>query len=46
MYWNEVGIPTEVGGRMDAEQYVPILEDNLLSSIEDYGIFKKDIIIY
>ena len=46
MYWNEVGIPTEVGGRMDAEQYVPILEDNLLSSMEDYRISKEDIIIH
>ena len=36
----------EVEGRMISEQYVSILENNLLSSIEYYGIFKEDIIIY
>ena len=46
MDWNEVGIPAEVKGRMNAEQYVSILEDNLLSSMEDYKISKEDIIIY
>ena len=46
MDWNEVGIPAEVEGRMNAEQYVSILEDNLLSSMEDYRISKEDIIIH
>ena len=41
-----MGTPAEVEGRMDAEQYVSILEDNLLFSMEDYGISKEDIIIH
>ena len=36
----------EMEGRMNAEQYVSILEDNLLSSMEDYGISKEVIIIH
>ena len=46
MNWNEVGILAEMEGRMNAEQYVSILEDNLLSSMEDYGISTEDIIIH
>ena len=46
MNWDEVGIPAEVEGRMNAEQYVSILEDNMLSSMKAYGISKKDIIIH
>ena len=41
-----MGIPAEVEGRMNAKQYVSILEDNLLSSMKAYGFSKKDIIIY
>ena len=41
-----MGIPAEVEGRMNTEQYMSILEDNPLSSMEDYGISKKDIIIH
>ena len=44
MGWNGVGILAEVEGRMDAEQYVSILEDNLLSSMENSGIPKESII--
>ena len=46
MGWNEVGILAEVEGRMNTEQYVSILEDNLLSSMEDYGISEENIIIH
>ena len=46
MDWNEVGIPAEVEGRMNTEQYVSILEDNLLSSMKDYEISKEDIVIH
>ena len=47
MGWNGLGILAEVEGRMDAEQYVSILEDDLLSSMEDSEIpeesFQQDI---
>src|SRR3979490_2058939 len=38
MGWNGVGKLTEIEGRMDAEQYVEILDDHLLPSI----IFQQD----
>jgi len=41
---NGVGILAEVEGRMDAEQYVSILEDNLLPTIENPGIPEESII--
>jgi len=41
---NGVGILAEVEGRMDAEQYVSILEDNLLPSMENSGIPEESII--
>ena len=40
MGWNGVGILVE----MDAEQYVSILEDKLLPSMENSGLSKKSII--
>jgi hypothetical protein len=42
--WNGVGVLSEVEGRMDAEQYVAILEQGLLQSMEDSGIPEGDII--
>ena len=36
--WNCVGVLSEVEGWMDAEQYVAILEGELLQSMEDSGI--------
>jgi hypothetical protein len=36
---------SEVEGRMDAEQYVAILEQGLLQSMEDSGIPEGDIIL-
>jgi transposase len=44
MSWNGVGILAEVEGRMDAEQYVSILEGNLLPSMEYSGIPRENII--
>lgn len=38
MGWNGVGIMVEVEGRMKADQYVQILEEGLLESIQDSGI--------
>ena len=46
--WNGMGILSEVEGRMDAEQYVAILEQELLQSMqgseipEDNIIFQQD----
>ena len=42
--WNGVGVLSEVEGRMDAEQYVAILEAELLQSMEESGIPEGDII--
>jgi transposase len=42
--WNGVGVLSEVEGRMDAEQYVAILEAGLLQSMEDSGIPENEVI--
>jgi hypothetical protein len=42
--WNGVGVLSEVEGKMDAEQYVAILEQGLLQIMEDSGIPEDDII--
>ena len=42
--WNGVGVLSEVEGRMDAEQYVAILEGGLLQSMEDSGIPADEVI--
>ena len=42
--WNGMGILSEVEGRMDAEQYVAILEQELLQSMQESGILEDDII--
>ncbi len=41
MGWEGVGQLAEVEGRMDADQYVAILEDHLVPSIEESGKAKK-----
>ena len=41
---NGVGIFVEMEGCMDAEQYLSILEDKLLPSMENSGLSKKRII--
>ena len=42
--WEGVGRLAEVEGKMNAEQYVDILENNLLPSMEESGISLKDVI--
>ena len=44
MGWNGVGHLAEVEGRMDADQYVSILEDYMLSSLEESGILEEEVI--
>ena len=41
MGWNGVGHLAEVEGRMDADQYVSILEDHMLPSLEKSGISEE-----
>ena len=43
--WNGVGILSEVEGRMDAEQYVAILEWGMLQSMKESRIPEDDIIL-
>jgi len=42
--WNGVGVPSEIEGWMDAEQYVAILEGDLLQSMKESGIPKDEVI--
>ena len=44
MDWNGVGILVEMEGWMDAEQYVSILQDKLLPSMENCALSKESII--
>lgn len=44
MSWNGVGTMVEVEGRMDAKQYVKILEEGLLESIQNSNISPADVI--
>ena len=44
IWWNGMWILSEVEGRMDAEQYVAILEQGLLQSMKESGISENDII--
>ena len=44
MGWNGVGHLAEVEGRMDADQYVSILEDHMLPSLEESGIPEDEVI--
>ena len=44
MSWEGVGQLAEVEGRMDADQYVAILQGHLLPSIEESGIPEEDAI--
>ena len=42
--WEGVGRLAEVEGKMNAEQYVDILENNLLPSMEESGFSLEDVI--
>lgn len=44
MGWNGVGIMVEVEGRMKSDQYVRILGEGLLESIQNSGISPADVI--
>ena len=44
MGWNSVETLAEVQDRMDAEQYVDVLEENLLPNIQESGISKEEVI--
>ena len=41
MGWNGVGILTEIEGKMDAKQYVEILEGGVMESVEKLGMDKE-----
>ena len=38
MGWNGIGQLAEIEGKMDADQFVSLLEDHLLPSLEESGI--------
>ena len=44
MGWDGVGKLAEVEGRMNADQYVDILEENLLPSLEEFETSTEDLI--
>jgi transposase len=44
MMWDGVGNACKIDGRMDADLYVQILEEDLRASVEDYGKSFDDII--
>ena len=44
MGWEGVGRLAEVEGKMNADQYVSIFEDNLLPSMEESGFSAEDVI--
>ena len=44
MGWDSVGQLAEVEGRMNADQYIDILENHLLSSIEECRFPAQDLI--
>ena len=41
MGWNGVGRLAEIEGKMDADQFVSILEDHLLPSLEEKKILRN-----
>ena len=45
MRWNGVGHLAEVEGRMNADQYVAILEEHMLPSLEESGISEEEVIV-
>ena len=42
--WNGVGQLAEIEGKMNADQYVSILEDHVLPSLEESGIPEEEVI--
>jgi hypothetical protein len=44
MAWQRVGHAAEIDGRMDGDLYLQILKDNLLNSLEYYGLYPPGIV--
>ena len=44
MTWQGVGYATKIDGRMDGDLYLQILKDELLNSLQFYGLDSPDII--
>ena len=44
MTWQEVGYATKIDGRMDGDLYLQILKDELLETLQFYGLDSSDII--
>jgi uncharacterized membrane protein len=44
MTWEGVGYATKIDKRMDSQLYLQILKDELLNSLEHYGLNSSDII--
>ncbi len=44
MGWDGVGYACKIDGRMDADLYVSILEDELQNSLEDWGKTVEDVV--
>ena len=45
MTWERVGYAAKIGGRVDNDLYLQILKDELLNSLEHYGLNPPDIIL-
>ena len=46
MTWEGVGYAAKIDGRMDSDLYLQILKDELLNSLQHYGLNPPDIIIH
>ena len=44
MFWEGVGYGTKIDGRMDADLFVSILEDELQQSLEYYNKKPEDVL--
>ncbi|KAF9030789.1 hypothetical protein BJ165DRAFT_1309371, partial [Panaeolus papilionaceus] len=44
MLWDGVGFGTKINGRMDADLYVSILDDELQQTLEYYGKNPEDVV--
>ena len=44
MTWEGVGYAAKIDGRMDSDLYLQILKDELLNSLQHYGLNPHDII--
>jgi len=44
MTWKGIGYATKIEGKMDAQLYVEILEDELAKSLEWWGVEEEEVI--